>query len=81
MHRDRREEFGHGRKEIRCATLVSAKDLAEHNDFPGLKGFGRTESTREINGVPTSQTPGSLRPLRLPAPEMLRETVCAHWAD
>ena len=75
----RREEFGHGRKETRSATVVSAKGLAEHHDFPGLKGFGRIESTREINGVPTSQT-RFFALSWLPTPDVLLETVRAHWA-
>ena len=37
----RQQEAGHGRKETRTGTVVSAKGLAEHHDFPGLKAFGR----------------------------------------
>ena len=59
--------------------VVSAKGLAEHHDFPGLKGFGRIESTREINGVPTSQT-RFFALSWLPTPDVLLETVRAHWA-
>lgn len=75
----RREEVGHGRKETRTATVVSAKGLAEHHDFPGLEGFGRIEATREINGVATSQT-RFFALSWLPTPEVLLETVRAHWA-
>ena len=75
----RREELGHGRKETRTATVVSAKDLAEHHDFPGLKGFGRIEATREIDGIATSQT-RFFALSWLPTPQVLIETVRAHWA-
>jgi predicted transposase YbfD/YdcC len=43
----RQEETGHGRRETRTATAVSARGLAEHHDFPGLKAFGRIEAIRE----------------------------------
>ena len=38
------EATGHGRKESRTAVVVSAKGLAEHHEFPGLKAFGRIEA-------------------------------------
>ena len=75
----RLEETGHGRKETRTATVVSAKGLAEHHDFPGLKAFGRIEATREVDGSATSET----RVFALswmPSPEVLLDTVRAHWA-
>jgi len=73
------ETTGHGRTETRTATVVAAKGLAAHHDFPGLKAFGRIEATREIDGKPTSET----RFFALswsPAPEVLLSTVRAHWA-
>ena len=73
------EETGHGRKESRTAVVVSAKGLAEHHEFPGLKAFGRIEATREIEGRVTSET----RVFALswmPTPEVLLETVRTHWA-
>ena len=75
----RRQELGHGRKETRIATVVSAKGLAEHHDFPGLQGFGRIEATREIDGFATAQT-RFFALSWLPTPEVLLETVRAHWA-
>ena len=75
----RLEEVGHGRKETRTAVVVSAKRLAEHHDFPGLKAFGRIEATRDIDGSATSET----RVFALswmPTPEVLLATVRAHWA-
>ena len=56
----RSEETGHGRKETRTATLVSAQGLAEHHDFPDLKGFGRIKATRETV-PPSPPRPASLR--------------------
>jgi predicted transposase YbfD/YdcC len=73
------EEIGHGRKETRTSMVVSAKGLAEYHEFPGLKAFGRIKATREIEGKVTSET----RVFALswmPTPEVLLETVRAHWA-
>ena len=61
------EEAGHGQTETRKAVVVSAKGLAEHHDFFGLKAFGRIEATRVTPGATTSETRcspcrGSLRP-------------------
>ena len=73
------EDSGHGRNERRTAIVVSAKGLAEHHEFPGLKAFGRIESRREADGKTTSET----RYFALswtPAPEVLLDTVRAHWA-
>ena len=73
------EETGHGRKETRTGTVVSAKWLAEHHEFPGLKAFGRIGAAREIDGSVTSET----RVFALswmPMPEVLLDTVRAHWA-
>ena len=73
------EEAGHGRAETRRAVVVSAKGLAEHHDFPGLKAFGRIEATRETVGATTCET----RYFALswvPAPDVLLATVRAHWA-
>jgi len=75
----RGEEVGHGRKETRIATIVSAKGLAEHHDFPALKAFGRVEATREIDG----NTSSAIRYFALswmPTPDVLLDTVRAHWA-
>ncbi len=74
----RTEETGHGRKETRTGTVVSAKGLAEHHDFPGLRAFGRIESRRETDGKLVTDT----RHFALswvPAPEVLLSTVRAHW--
>jgi len=37
-------------------TVVSAKELAEHHEFPGLKAFGRIESCRETDGKVQTET-------------------------
>jgi predicted transposase YbfD/YdcC len=73
------EEVGHGRKETRTGMVVSAKGLAEHHEFPGLKAFGRIEATREIEGKVTSET-RFFALSWMPTPEVLLETVRAHWA-
>lgn len=75
----RQEEVGHGRRETRTATVVSAKGLAEHHDFPGLKAFGRIEASRESDGKLQSETRWFALSW-LPAPEVLLATVRAHWA-
>ena len=74
----RQDEAGHGRKETRTGTVISAKGLAEHHDFPGLKAFGRIESRRETGGIVQTET----RHFALswtPAPEVFMATVRAHW--
>ena len=75
----RQEDVGHGRRETRTATVVSAKGLAERHDFPDLKAFGRIETTRESEGKLPSETRGFALSW-LPAPEVLPATVHAHWA-
>jgi predicted transposase YbfD/YdcC len=52
----RHHEAGHGRKETRTGKVISAKGLAEHHDFPGLKAFGRIESRRETGGIVQTET-------------------------
>ena len=74
----RQEETGHGRKESRTGTVVSAKGLAEHHDFPGLKGFGRIESRRETDGKVQTET-RYFALSWMPAPEVFMATVRAHW--
>lgn len=73
------DAIGHGRKETRIGMVVSAKGLAEHHEFPGLKAFGRIEATREIDGRVTSET-RFFALSWMPTPEVLLETVRAHWA-
>ncbi|MBW7057961.1 ISAs1 family transposase [Paracoccus bogoriensis] len=73
------QEAGHGRVETRRAVVVSAKGLAEHHDFPGLKAFGRIEATRETAGTTTSET-RYFALSWMPAPDVLPATVRAHWA-
>jgi predicted transposase YbfD/YdcC len=75
----RLEEIGHGRRETRKAMVVSAKGLAEHHEFPGLKGFGRIEASREADGRTSSET-RFFALSWLPTPEVLMATVRAHWA-
>jgi len=58
--------------------VISAKGLAEHHDFPGLKAFGRIESRRETSGIVQTET----RHFALswtPAPDLFMATVRAHW--
>ena len=73
------EEAGHGRKETRTGTMVSAKELAEHHDFPGLKASGRIESRRETDGKVQTETRHFALSL-VPATEVFMATVRAHWA-
>jgi predicted transposase YbfD/YdcC len=72
------QELGHGRTEARKAVVVSAKGLAEHHDFPGLKAFGRIGARRETAGTTTSGT-RYFALSWMPAPEVLLATVRAHW--
>jgi len=52
----RREGAGHGRKETRTGTIISAKGLAENHNFPGLRAFGRTASRRETDTIVQTET-------------------------
>jgi len=75
----RQDEARHGRKETRTGTVISAKGLADHHNFPGLKAFGRIESRRETGGAVQTET----RHFALswtPEPEVFMATVRAHWA-
>ena len=72
------EEINHGRKESRTAVVVSAKGLAEHHEFPGLKAFGRVEAIRKVDGKVTSDTRYFALSWK-PTPEVLMATVRAHW--
>jgi len=74
----RQDEAGHGRKETRIGTVISAKGLAEHHDFPGLKAFGRIESRRETGGIVQTET-RHFALSWMPAPEVFMATVRAHW--
>jgi predicted transposase YbfD/YdcC len=73
------DDTGHGRQESRRGVVVSAKGLAEHHEFPGLKAFGRVEATRKTSKGTTSQT-RYFALSWIPAPEVLLATVRAHWA-
>ena len=68
----------HGRIETRIATVVAAKDMAEHHEFAGLKAFGRIEATRTIDGkIETCVSYLALSRCLEPA-ELLR-VKRAHW--
>jgi predicted transposase YbfD/YdcC len=73
------EERGHGRNEVRKATVVSAKSLGEYHEFPGLKAFGRIEATREVDGKVTSET-RYFALSWMPTPDILLTTVRDHWS-
>ena len=72
------EEAGHGRRKTRTSMVVSASGLAEHDDFPGLKAFGRIGSRRETGGTIQTET-RHFALSWMPAPEVFRTTVRAHW--
>src|SRR5262244_3460480 len=72
------EDSGHGRSETRVGVVVEAKGLAECHDFPGLKAFGRVETTRVIDG----RTETDLRIFVLSrklSPKALLATARDHW--
>jgi len=80
----RQDEVGHGRNETRTGTVISARGLAEHHDFPCLKAFGRIESRRATDGTIQTETRHFALSLK-PAPEVFkarahRGTLNArHW--
>jgi predicted transposase YbfD/YdcC len=59
--------------------VVSAKALADHHDFPGLKAFGRVEARRETAGATTTETRWFALSW-MPTPDVLLAAVRAHWA-
>lgn len=59
--------------------MVSAKALAEYHEFPGLKGFGLIEATRETGGKVTSEA-RYFALSWMPTPEVLLGAVRDHWA-
>ena len=61
----------------RTGTVVSAKGLAEHHEFPGLQAFGRIEARRENDGKVQTQTRYYALSW-MPAPEAFMTTVRAH---
>lgn len=73
------KDDGHGRTEIRKATMVSSKPLAVHHEFSGLKAFGRVEATRTTADGTTSET-RYFALSWMPTEEVLLSTVRAHWA-
>ena len=58
--------------------MISAKGLAEHHDFPGLRAFRRIESRRETGGTIQTET-RHFALSWMPAPEIFMATVRAHW--
>lgn len=72
------QETGHGRKEVRIGPVVSAKGLAEHHEFPGLKAFSRIESRRETDGRVRTAT-RYFAPSWVPVSEVFMACVRAHW--
>lgn len=66
----RQEELGHGRKETRKAMVVSAKGLAEHHEFPGLKALGR------IDTAETSTAKCKPKPAISPCPGRHKQRPC-----
>lgn len=68
-------DIGHGRKDIRTATVALAKDLGKKHDFPGLAAVARIKSKR---GDDTSVERYFLltRPYK---PQELLSIVRQHW--
>ena len=73
------ETSKHGRIETRVATVVAAKDMAEHHEFAGLKAFGRIEATRTIDGK-TETVVSYLALSRCLEPAELLRVKREHWA-
>jgi predicted transposase YbfD/YdcC len=72
------ETKGHGRIETRIAIVVSAKGLAQHHEFAGLKAFGRIEATREIDGKKETDVRIFALSRKL-SPDALISSARAHW--
>ena len=72
------ERKGHGRVERREARITSAKGLAKHHDFPGLKAVGEVVATREIDGKIETDVRVFALSCKL-SPEQFLGSVRAHW--
>ena len=59
-------------------VVVEAKGLAECHEFPGLKAFGRVETTRVIDGRTETDVRIFVLSCKL-SPQALLETTRAHW--
>ena len=68
----------HGRLEMRTATIVNAKGMAEAHDFRGLKAFGKIEATREIDGKITEDV-RFFALSRKVSPAVLLKAGRQHW--
>lgn len=74
----RTETRAHGRVETRVGIVVAVKGLAEHHEFAGLKGFGRIEARREIDGKVETQV-RTFALSRVLSPKALLATRREHW--
>jgi len=74
------EASGHGRVETRVGVVVEAKGLAEYQEFPGLKAFGRIEATRVIDGRAETDVRIFVLSRKL-SPQALLETATCSLAD
>ncbi|NDA64201.1 MAG: ISAs1 family transposase [Chitinophagia bacterium] len=72
------EEKGHGRCEMRQATVIDAPQLAAKHDFKGLTALGRIESMRTIEGITETATRFFVLS-RSVKPTQLLHIVRAHW--
>src|SRR5262249_30682888 len=72
------EASAYGRIETRVGVVVEAKGLAECHDFPGLKAFGRVETTRVIDGRTETDWRICVLSPKLP-PQALLERARAPW--
>jgi predicted transposase YbfD/YdcC len=71
-------ERGHGRIETRRAAVVAAGDLGDYHQFPGLKAFGRIESTRRLASKTETEVRLFALSRQLSSAELLR-VARAHW--
>ena len=58
--------------------VVSARVLAKHHDFPGLKAFGRIGARRETDGKMQTET-RTFALSWMPEPEVFMAVARAHW--
>lgn len=72
-------EAGHGRWELRRATVIAAPELSKAHAFPGLAAIGRIESVREVDGG-REETVRLFALSRVLAPAALLGIVRAHWS-
>ncbi|PBB88912.1 ISAs1 family transposase [Mesorhizobium sp. WSM3864] len=72
-------DSGHGRTEVRRASVLPLARLKDAPAFPGLKAIGRVEALRTTADGKTTTSVRYIALSKVLTPNKLAETVRAHW--